>query len=187
MSGFELVVVGTSLGGLQALSELLANLPSSFRLPLAIVQHRTRETNDLLRKLLQNGCRLKVQEATDKLTIQAGHVYVAPPDYHLLVEPGSFALSVEAPVAYSRPSIDVLFESAALSYGPQTIGVILTGANKDGAYGAVRIKKSGGWLIVQEPTSAESPTMPNATLAAIAPDQILPLSAIPAALIELAG
>jgi two-component system chemotaxis response regulator CheB len=182
---FELVIVGTSLGGLNALETLLAGLPAHFRLPVAIVQHRSRDSDDTLRSLLQHHCALPVEEVTDKAPILPGCVYLAPSNYHVLIEPGNFALSTEAPVAYSRPSIDVLFESAALAYGSRLIGVILTGANADGAFGACRIKEQGGWIIVQDPRTAESRIMPEAALAATTVDQVLPLEEISSSLIKL--
>lgn len=184
---FEPVVIGTSLGGLHALEVVLAGLPKDFRLPIAVVQHRSRDSGSMLRSLLQRHCALPVHEVTDKDPLVPGYVYLAPANYHLLVEPGHFALSTEAPVAYSRPSIDVLFESAAISYGSSVIGVIMTGANADGVSGACSIKAQGGWLIVQDPDQAESRIMPEATLAATVVDQVLPLEAISQNLIDLAA
>lgn len=185
MINFDLVVVGTSLGGLYALKTLLAGLPQSFPLPMAIVQHRSRDGGSHLGLLLQEVCRLSILEAEDKAPIIPGQVYLAPADYHLLVERGHFALSTEAPVSYSRPSIDVLFESAALAYQERLIGVVLTGANQDGACGAVEIKKRGGWVIVQEPATAESAIMPRAAIAATNVDKVLRLEEIPACLVNL--
>jgi two-component system chemotaxis response regulator CheB len=116
-----------------------------------------------------------VLDVEDKMPIEPRHVYVAPPDYHLLVERGSFALSIEARIKFSRPSIDVLFESAAYAYGPGVIGIILTGANEDGATGLARIKERGGVALVQDPAGAARRTMPDAAIAATAADAILPL------------
>ncbi|HZT42602.1 MAG TPA: chemotaxis protein CheB [Chthonomonadaceae bacterium] len=182
---FEIVVVGTSMGGLAALERLLAGLPPAFPLPLAVVQHRRAGSNGMLATLLRRCCALPVREPHDKEKIEAGRVYLAPADYHLLIEEGEFALSTEGPVRYSRPSIDVLFASAADTYGKDVIGVVLTGANDDGAQGAARIKAAGGLLIVQSPETAESAVMPRAALAAAAADKVLPLSEIAPCLVSL--
>ncbi len=184
---FELVVIGTSWGGLNALKCLLVGLPRDFRLAIAIVQHRSRNAGDLLCELLGRHSLLPVVEAEDKHPITPGHVYLAPADYHLLVEPGNFALSTEAPVLYSRPSIDVLFETAADAYMHRAIGVILTGANRDGSQGLATLKRRGGLAIVQDPTEAESSPMPTAAISATQVDYILPLAKISPCLIELAN
>jgi two-component system chemotaxis response regulator CheB len=165
------VVIGTSLGGLNALQIVLGALPAAFPVPLVVVQHRGKHPDDALSRLLGAHCALAVGEPVDKEPIEAGRVYIAPADYHLLVERGSLALSTEAAVNYARPSIDVLFESAAESYAAGVIGVVLTGANHDGAAGAAKIQQRGGRLIVQEPAGAESRPMP---LAAIARTGTLP-------------
>lgn len=183
--GFKLVVIGTSLGGLKALATLLGQLPADFPLPVAVVQHRTRETGDTLRIILQAETSLRMEEPDDKAEIRPGRVYLAPPNYHLLVEPGHFALSTDPPVEYSRPSVDLLFESAAVAYGPDLIGVILTGANRDGKSGACAIKERGGRLIVQDPSTAESPVMPEAALPWA--DRVLRLEEIAAALVAAAS
>lgn len=184
---FELVVIGTSWGGLKAIEILLSGLPKKFPLAIAIVQHRQKNAGELLCELLQHHSLLPVLEVEDKQIIAPGHVYLAPADYHLLVEPGNFALSTEAPVLYSRPSIDLLFESAADAYTSRAIGVILTGANRDGALGLASLKKRGGLAIVQDPTEAESSYMPTAAIAATQVDTILPLAKITSCLIELAN
>lgn len=183
--GYELVVIGTSLGGLHALGSLLASLPPDFGVPLAVVQHRRRGSDDTLKIVLQEFSLLTILEAEDKMPIQPGHVYIAPADYHLLAEKGHFALSTEGPVAFSRPSIDVLFESAAHAYQANLVGVVLTGANRDGSRGAIWIKRCGGYLLVQAPETAESPVMPEATIAATAVDRILPLPEIARALAQI--
>lgn len=182
---FRMVVVGSSLGGLQALETFVSCLPEGFPVPIAIVQHRSPEAGDLLRRLLQRHTALRVREPNDKDAIAAGHIYLAPPDYHLMVGADGFSLSTDAPVSYARPAIDVLFESAAEAYGPETIGIVLTGANEDGACGAARIKARGGFLIVQDPASAECPIMPAKALAAAAADRVLPLVEICPFLVEL--
>lgn len=183
---FDIIVIGTSWGGLKAIEILLSGLPTDFPLAIAIAQHRHRNAGDLLRELLQRYSLLPVVEVEDKQAIAPGHVYLAPADYHLLVEPGNFALSTEAPVHYSRPSIDVLFGSTADAYTHRAIGVILTGANHDGAQGLAAVKRRGGLAIVQEPTEAESSTMPTAAIAATQVDYILPLTKITSCLIKLA-
>lgn len=182
---FELVVVGTSLGGLRALEVLLAGLPKNFPVSVAVVQHRHKNSDDTLLKVLQQYSALPLKDAEDKEVIVPGQVYLAPADYHLLVEAGNFALSTEAPVSYARPSIDVLFESAADTYAAKVIGVILTGANHDGAQGVAKIKACGGLVVVQEPTTAESRTMPEAAIAAVAVNWILTLSEIAPLLVKL--
>jgi two-component system chemotaxis response regulator CheB len=173
----EIVVVGTSLGGLYALERVLAGLPAGFPLPLAVVQHRGPEESHLA-SLLQHHCALPVAEVNDKDRIVAGRVYLAPGDYHLLVDVGHFALSTEARVCFARPSIDVLFESAADVYRDRVIGVILTGASSDGALGAARIKKLGGRVVAQDPETAEAPVMPMAAINCGAVAQVLPLEDI---------
>ncbi|MFH0926089.1 MAG: chemotaxis protein CheB [bacterium] len=185
MTNHEIVVIGTSLGGLQALKILLSGLPKGFPLPIVIVQHRKEGTEDILTGLLQKECELPVIEPEDKMEIEPGKVYIAPCDYHLLVERGSFAFSVEAKVLGSRPSIDVLFESAADAYAERTIGIILTGNSKDGACGLARIKERGGLAVVQEPASAEAEIMPDAAIRAVKADKILPLSEISCYLTQL--
>jgi len=141
---YGIVVVGASWGGLHAIGEIVAGLPGDFATPVAVVQHRSRESDHLLGELLQDRTALCVREVDDKEPIQPGHVYVAPPDYHMLVDGPYFSLTVDAPVRYSRPSIDVTFTSAADSYGDRVIGVVLTGANEDGAAGLARIVERGG-------------------------------------------
>ena len=167
----ELVVIGCSWGGLQALARLLEALPAGLRLPVAIVQHRAaRGRADLLPELLQRHTSAVVCEAQDKDPIEAGRIYLAPMDYHTLVEPASFALTVDERVHHARPSIDVLFESAADAYDRRTCGVVLTGANSDGAAGLARIKARGGLALVQDPATAERREMPEAALRACRPD-----------------
>jgi two-component system, chemotaxis family, protein-glutamate methylesterase/glutaminase len=178
-SGFELICVGASWGGLEAVSRLLAGLPAQVDLPVAVAQHRhSGSTPGGLAELLHLRIKRPVQDAEDKMVIERGNVYVAPPDYHLLVERGSFALSLDERVQFARPSIDVLFESAAYAYGPAVIGIILTGANEDGAAGLAAVKQRGGVALVQDPRDAERRTMPDAALAATAADAVLPLEEI---------
>jgi two-component system chemotaxis response regulator CheB len=174
--GYDLVVVGTSWGGLAALRTLVAGLPTTFQMAVALVQHRHKESDHLLRTLLQERTSLEVCEVEDKMPLEHGRIYVAPPDYHTLVEPGHFSLSTEAPVRFSRPSIDVTFQSAADSYGHRTVGIVLTGANADGSEGLRRISDRGGMAIIQDPTTAESALMPAAAVKAVPRARIMELT-----------
>lgn len=185
MRGFAIVLIGSSLGGLRALEVFLEAIPRSFFVPIAIVQHREEGSDHTLCTLLQSHSAVPLREAEDKDEILPGHVYIAPAGYHLLVERGSFALSTEAPLLHSRPSIDILFESAADTFGERAIGVILTGASADGAQGLARIKERGGLTIVQDPSTAESSTMPEAAIAGTQVDRILPISEIASFLVSL--
>jgi two-component system chemotaxis response regulator CheB len=174
------VVVGTSLGGMRALEVLLGGLMPDFPLPIAIVQHRGTHSDQQsqLSLLLQMHCVLPVVEADDKEPLSGGRVFLAPADYHLLVDEGSLALSIDDRVFHARPSIDVLFESAAESYREGVLGVILTGASADGAYGAVCVKRRGGTVVAQDPRTAEAAAMPQAAIASGAVDTVLPLDEI---------
>ena len=184
---YRIVVIGTSWGGLRALRCIAAALPASFPLPVVAVQHRHRDSDHLLEQLVQDKTVIPVREVEDKEPMQAGHLYVAPPDYHLLVEDGYFALSTDEPVRFSRPSIDVAFATAASSFGAGVIGVVLTGANADGSEGLRRILQRGGRGIVQDPADAESATMPEAALLAVPEAEVLPLERIGPRLVELAS
>lgn len=183
---YEIVVVGTSWGGLSALSAVVAGLPSTFALPIVVVQHRSRDAAGLLAELLQVRTRLCVEEVDDKRPILPGHVFIAPPNYHLLVERGFFSLTTDAPVRYSRPSIDVTFASAADEYGARTIGIVLTGANEDGALGLRRVADRGGLAIVQDPATAESAIMPQAALRLVPQALAVPLERIAGKLVSVA-
>ena len=176
--GYDIVVVGTSWGGLAALRTLVAGLPKEFMMAVTLVQHRHKDSDQLLRVLLQERSSLEVCEVEDKMPIEHGRVYVAPPDYHTLVERGHFSLSTEAPVRYSRPSIDVTFASAADSYAHRTVGIVLTGANADGSEGLSRISERGGMAIVQDPATAESRAMPEAATRRVPRAKVMPLEAI---------
>ncbi len=176
--GYDLVVVGTSWGGLAALRSLVGGLPEEFSMAVVLVQHRHKDSDHLLRVLLQERTSLPVCEVEDKMPLEHGRVYVAPPDYHTLVEPGHFSLSTEAPVRYSRPSIDVTFTTAADSYAHRVVGVILTGANADGAEGLRRISDRGGMALVQDPATAESALMPTAAMRAVPRARVMPLDGI---------
>ena len=172
-------MIGTSWGGLEALSRLLAGLHDDVHQPIVIAQHRSPDAEEIvLGRLLQDHTRRVVGDTDDKTTLEHDHVYLGPPDYHVLVEEGHLALSTDAPVQFARPSIDVLFESAADAYGDRTIGIVLTGANADGAAGLARIKDRGGVAIVQDPTTSEKRAMPDAAIAATVADAVLPLEAI---------
>jgi two-component system, chemotaxis family, protein-glutamate methylesterase/glutaminase len=183
----DLIVVGTSLGGLNALTTVLADLPAGLRVPVVIVQHRgnTVEPRGLV-QLLQEHTGLTVREAEDKMSLESSTVYLAPADYHLLIEErGLLALSTDAPVRSARPSIDVLFQTAADAYREALLGVLLTGASADGAEGLAAVKAYGGRAIVEDPATAECRTMPAAALAATSVDYVLPLSRIGEHLVTL--
>jgi two-component system chemotaxis response regulator CheB len=176
---YDLVCIGASWGGLKAVGRVLADLPDDIDLPVVVVQHRHPDSQEgALAELLNTQISRPVLDAEDKMQIEARHVYIAPPNYHLLVERGSFALSVDERIQFARPSIDVLFETAADAYGRGVIGIILTGANEDGALGLARIKEAGGVAVIQDPLRAARRTMPDAAIAATAADAILPLEAI---------
>jgi two-component system chemotaxis response regulator CheB len=182
---YEAVVIGASAGGLQALRQLLSALPASFPMPIAIVQH-IGERSDFMADYLNQASRMLVKEAEDKEPLHAGTAYLAPAQYHLLVEPEQiFSLSVDPRVQYSRPSIDVLFESAAAVYGPNLIGIVLTGANSDGAEGLRIVKQNGGLAIVQSPANAASDAMPRAALAATKADYVANLDELAPLLLQL--
>lgn len=169
-----LVVVGASLGGLEALQHLFAELPAEMP-PIAVVQHRSVDPDGRLAELLAQHTPLRVVEPDDKTPIQPATIYLAPSDYHLLVEPGWFSLSTEAPVHHARPSIDVLLESAADAYGPRVIAALLTCASEDGVAGALAVRRHGGTVLVQDPVEARSPVLPAAVIAAGAASAVAPL------------
>lgn len=183
-SPYDLIVIGCSLGGMTALHTILAALPPTFCVPIVVAQHRHKASNEGLPAYFRRRTQLKVVDADDKQWIKPGHVYLAPADYHLLVAKGELHLSVDEAVRFSRPSIDVLFESAADAYGSKLLGVILTGSNEDGARGAARIKSRKGTVIVQDPATAEAPIMPQAAIDAVKVDLILPLDQIASFLSE---
>jgi two-component system chemotaxis response regulator CheB len=184
--GPGIVVIGASLGGFDAVRTLFRGLPSDFPLPVILVQHRMSDPDGLLVELLCEQSALPICEPEDKDPIVPGRVYLAPSDYHLLVERGFFALSTDDPVCHARPSIDVLFESAADSYGASSIAVVLTGSNRDGAQGARSVKRAGGKVLVQDPKTAMSPVAPEAAIACTVVDLVLPLEEIALRLTELA-
>ena len=184
----DAIAIGTSAGGVEALSILLPALPAGLRASVFIVLHLPRERPSLLAEIFAPKCALKVKEAEDKMRVEPGTVYFAPPDYHLLIDEGpQLALSIDELVHFSRPSIDVLFESAADIYGERLMGIILTGANDDGAAGLAAIHRAGGVTIVQEPDSAQVPLMTLAALRRTAADFVLPLKGIAGLLQALAS
>ena len=179
-------MIGVSAGGLKALSVILPVLPHDFALPILIVIHLPPGKKSIVADLFNEKCRLNVGEAEDKEPIQAGRVYFAPPDYHLMVESDKrLSLSNDEPVLFSRPSIDVLFETAADAYGPDLIGIILTGANNDGAQGLRAVSRAGGTAIVERPDQAFVGAMPQAALDACPEAMVLSLDDIAAYLRKL--
>jgi two-component system, chemotaxis family, protein-glutamate methylesterase/glutaminase len=182
----EAVVIGASAGALEVLSNLLPGLPADYRLPILIVVHLPPDSTSLFSELLRARCAMRVREAEDKEPIEPGVVYFAPPDYHLLVEQDKrLSLSDDEPVLFSRPSIDVLFESAADVYGGGLIGVVLTGANSDGANGLRAVVEAGGVAVVQSPESAFAVAMPEAAIATCPDARVLPVNEIAAYLREV--
>ncbi len=183
----ECIVIGVSSGGMAALSEILTPLPADFPWPIIVVQHLDPHSADSYwARYFNERCRLAVKEADEKEAIIAGHVYFAPANYHLMIERDkTFSLTVDEKVNYSRPSIDVLFESAAETYGSALMGIILTGASADGANGLKTIKDNGGLTVVQDPDTAEFKIMPLSAIKASNVDHILPLDEIPRLLLEL--
>lgn len=182
----DLVVIGASWGGLDALTMFVRGLPPDFAVPIVIVQHRGHDVESLLSQLLQQWTSLTVCEPEDKDALRPAHIYVAPANYHLLIEEGHLSLTTEAPVRYSRPSIDVMFGSAAHAYGKKLIGVVLTGANEDGSRGLQCIAEYGGYCIVQDPGTAEVSTMPAAALRRVPKAVCLPLEKIAEHVVDVA-
>lgn len=175
----DAVVIGASAGGVEALQRLLAVLPGSFEPAILIVLHRPADASDNLAPLLAQRCALPLQEALDKQPISAGSVFLAPANYHLLVEPErTLALSVDAPVVFSRPAIDPLFESAAGVFGRRLLALLLTGASSDGSAGIAAVRRHGGTAWVQDPAEAFAPTMPASALAGAGADEVLGMEAL---------
>jgi two-component system chemotaxis response regulator CheB len=182
---YSVVGIGTSWGGLAALTKLLGGLPGDFSLPVVVVQHRGKDSDRLLSELLQDATEMRVCEVEDKEPLEPGTVHIAPANYHVLVDAGYLSLTVEDPVRFSRPSIDVMFSSAADTYGSGAIGVVLTGANEDGSRGLSHIVKRGGRALVQDPRTAEIPIMPVAAAKAVPSAEVLPLDKLAPRLIAL--
>ena len=184
MNRYEAIVIGTSAGGLSALSTILQKLPGKYDRPIVVVQHRAKDSEDVLKDVLQQKCALKIKQTDEKEKIVAGCVYIAPPDYHLLIETDkTFSLSSEPPVQFSRPSIDVLFESASQVYNKKLVGIILTGSNNDGAEGIRTIRRLGGLTVAQDPGEAQYSVMTKAAIATGSVDFVLPLADITAFLL----
>jgi two-component system chemotaxis response regulator CheB len=184
----DVVAIGTSWGGLEVLRAVLRDLPAELNAAVVIAQHRSPESHPTaLRDLLGAVTRLNVCEAGDKDEIRPGTAYIAAPDYHLLIEPGAISLSIDEPVMFARPSIDVLLESAAESYRERCVGVVLTGANDDGARGLARVAELGGTAIVQDPATARRDEMPRAALRATPTARVAPVEEIGPLLVDLCG
>ncbi|WP_160011191.1 chemotaxis protein CheB [Rhizobium sp. 18055] len=175
----EAIVIGASAGALEALSVILPALPADFRLPIIVVVHVPPDKRSIMAELFRAKCQLDVQEAMDKQPMSGGTIYFAPPDYHLLIEVDkTLSLSADERVLFSRPSIDVLFESGADAFGPALIAVVLTGANSDGATGLAAAVKAGGLALVQDPADAFATAMPEAALRLCPGARVLSLEAI---------
>lgn len=184
----QAVVIGASAGALEVLNQVLPALPASFPLPVFVVVHVPPDRKSLLAELFARRCAMRVREAEDKEPIDPGTVYFAPPNYHMLVEtPQALALSADEPVLYSRPAIDILFESAADVYGPALAALVLTGANEDGVRGLRAAAAAGGQVAVQDPQTAFAAAMPEAALAACPQARIVTPGGIAAYLQELAA
>ena len=182
----QALLIGASAGGVETLLSLLEELPADYRLPVVCLLHVPDRNDSLLADLLQRRLQLTAKEAEDKEYLRPGVVYVAPAGYHLSIESDhSFSLSREEPRHFSRPSIDILFESAADAYGEQLAAALLTGANEDGAAGLLAVQQAGGLTLIQEPADALVPTMPAAALALLEPDFLLPITAMRLLLAEL--
>jgi two-component system chemotaxis response regulator CheB len=170
---------------MRALASILEPLPERFELPVVVAQHRPAGSGEMLEQVLARHSKLEIVAATDKEPLVPGRVYVAPADYHLIVEPGHLALSTDERVEFARPSIDVLFESAADAYGERTVGVLLTGVNRDGAAGLARIADAGGFTVAEDPATAERGEMPAAAIERGAARRVLSLERIGPLLAEL--
>jgi two-component system chemotaxis response regulator CheB len=183
---YKAVVIGVSTGGVTALKRILGALPADFPIPVLIVTHIKPDSDDSLASLLNTLCDIRVKEADDQECMSPRTAYLAPANYHLLVErSGNLAFSIDPPVNFARPSVDVLFESAADACGPDLIGVILTGAGNDGSKGLLKIKRCGGVAIVQDPADAEMSSMPESALQLLKADHVVPLIDIPGLLMRL--
>ncbi|MFW6235893.1 MAG: chemotaxis protein CheB [Desulfovibrionales bacterium] len=184
----QIVVIGASAGGMNALTRLLPLLPENFPCPVVIVQHRHPDQDDFLAEYFNRLCPLRVKDAQDKEVLAPGVCYLAPADYHLLIERDrTLSLSTDEKVNHSRPSIDVLFESAAVAFGQGVAAAVLTGASRDGAAGLSLIREAGGIAFVQDPSTAEYPFMPQAALETAGADHVLPIEDIGGLLLHLAN
>ncbi|MFH2050186.1 MAG: chemotaxis protein CheB [bacterium] len=179
MHGYSAIVIGVSAGGMNALKTILSVLPANFSLPIIIVQHMAADSDSYLISYLNERSSVKVKMAEIREEIKGNTVYIAPPAYHLLIEDDyTFSFTADPYVNYARPSIDVLFETAASAYGSQLVGIILTGANSDGSKGLKDIKDYGGLTLVQDPKTAESDCMPLSAINTVDVDYILNLDEI---------
>lgn len=187
-AGIDAVVIGASWGGLGAITAVLAKLPWNLGVPVVFCQHQYPHALSTLPQVLRGRTRLKVMEVEDKMPVERGVLYVCPPNYHTLIErDGTFALNIDAQVMYSRPSIDVLFESAAEAWGERLAAVVLTGANEDGAAGLLHVARCGGMPIIQDPSTAEAPVMPEAALRAVPWAHVMTLGEVGDLLANLAA
>ncbi len=183
---YRAVVIGVSTGGVLALKQILSALPADFPIPVLVVTHITPTADDGLAQLLNSQCSIRIKEADEEEPLAPGTVYLAPANYHLLVERrGVLELSVDPPVNFARPSVDVLFESAAEAFGRHLIGIILTGAGHDGSRGLLRIRQAGGLVIIQDPVDAEMDSMPRKALELLVPDYLVSLAELPTLLCRL--
>ena len=186
MTSFLAVVIGCSAGGVSALCQILQDIPRDFPLPIIIVSHQFPHSGSLLSSVLDHNSPLTVLDAEEKILPKKHHAYTAPPNYHLLIDDdGTFALNIDPKVCFSRPSLDVTFETAAEYYRDNLVSVILTGANSDGTQGAKKVKQAGGLVIVQSPETAEARSMPESVIAEGCADYVVPLQDISAKLLEL--
>jgi two-component system chemotaxis response regulator CheB len=183
---YKAIVIGVSAGGLEALKKILPELPKDFPVPIIVVQHRHPFSDDSLERAMDDICLINIHQINDKTSLEAGAAYFAPPNYHVMIEEDmTCSLTLDPPVNYSRPSIDVLFESASDIFGAHLVGIVLTGANKDGSLGLSIIKNRGGLVIVQDPETASVDAMPLAAIAATQVNYILKLEVIAEMLIHL--
>jgi len=183
---YKAIIIGVSAGGLEALKRILPKLPKNYPAPIIVVQHRHPFSDDALEKAIDDQSQINVRQINDKTAIEPGFAYFAPPNYHVMIEDDmTFSLTLDPPVNFSRPSIDVVFESASDVFGKHLIGIVLTGANRDGSHGLSTIKKRGGMAIVQDPESAAVDAMPLAAIEATQVDFILNLDLIAEMLIQL--
>ena len=183
---YEAIVIGVSSGGMNVMKIMFSLLPKDFNIPIIIVQHVSPHSDNQWIKLLNEKSNLHIKEADEKEKIEKGNVYIAPPNYHLLIEKDkTFSLTIDERVNFARPSIDVLFESAAEVYKNKLIGIVLTGSNNDGTIGIKRIQECGGLTIIQNPETAESAYMPKSAIVAIQPDYILSIEEIIKLLIKI--
>lgn len=183
---YRAVVIGVSTGGVAALKLILGALPADFSVPILVTTHITPDADDGLAVLLNTLCAIHVKEADEQESVSSGTVYLAPANYHMLVErEGNIALSIDPPVNYARPSVDVLFDSAAEVYGAALIGVIMTGAGNDGSKGLLNIQKKGGVTIIQDPADAEMDAMPKSAMQLLKADYVVPLKQLPTLLLRL--